>query len=307
MRRNLLYVDDEAHNLSAFQRVFYDSSFIGEVFVAQSAEEGLQLLDEHDIAVIVSDQRMPGVTGTEFLARVLERRPETVRLILTAYTDVREILDAINRGHVYYFVTKPWQDEELRAIVRRAVEHYETAAELARKNRELELAYRNLELAHTEQVRLYEMLITDERTGARNYHYFRARLGEELARHAGSPLSLALVDVGGLGKRGAATDSALREVARTLQEGVGRAGVVARYGGDEFALVLPGLLPGDARTRVAEIVSRMATGPSAVSLSGGVAGVLADEQSTPDDLVQRADEALARAKAQGGRVVELDR
>src|SRR5579884_4066705 len=102
---NLLYVDDEVQNLGTFARVFYDVDYVGQVFTASSAEEGLQILKREEIAAVITDQRMPSVTGTQFLARVATEHPEIVRMVLTAYTDVHEIIEAINKGHVYYFLT----------------------------------------------------------------------------------------------------------------------------------------------------------------------------------------------------------
>src|SRR5882672_833766 len=86
--RDILYVDDEPANLRAFTRAFRDAEFLGKIHTANSPDEGLTLLDREEIAVIVSDQRMPIMSGTEFLARVVEVHPDAVRILLTAYTDV---------------------------------------------------------------------------------------------------------------------------------------------------------------------------------------------------------------------------
>src|SRR5262249_37079716 len=147
-----------------------------------SADEGLTLLEQYEIPVVISDQRMPGMTGTEFLARVVERHPDAVRLLLTAYTDAGTVLAAINRGHVYHYITKPCDPDALRRILRRAIEHHSLTSALKQKSRELARALHELEMAHREQVRLYEQVITDEKTGLRNYHFFRVRLREELER-----------------------------------------------------------------------------------------------------------------------------
>jgi diguanylate cyclase (GGDEF)-like protein len=246
MAHNVLYVDDEPQNLDAFCRVFYDVDWIDEIFTTTSPDEALKILETRDVHAIVTDQRMPIMTGTELLARVIARNPDPVRLILTAYTDVKEILEAINRGHVYYFITKPFEAEELKIVIRRALEHYETVQELRRKNRELANALSGLEQAHREQVRLYEMVITDEKTGVRNYHYFRIRLGEEFerARRYAHDLALVMIDIDDF-KRVNDThghlvgDETLKEVAQLLVEGQRSIDVVARYGGEEFAIILP--------------------------------------------------------------------
>ena len=246
MGHNILYVDDEANNLDAFARAFFDADFVDAVYTAATADEGRKILAEKDISAIVTDQRMPGITGTEFLAQIIDRHPEPVRLILTGYTDVKDIIDAINRGHVYYYITKPWEADELRITIRRALEHYETVQELKHKNRELGLAYAHLESLHKEQVRLYEMVITDEKTGLRNYHFFRIRLAEEIerARRYGKDVALLMIDIDDF-KRVNDTfghlvgDAVLKEVAGLLLAAQRSVDVVARYGGEEFAIVLP--------------------------------------------------------------------
>src|SRR5262249_17999016 len=162
-----------------FARVLADADFVGRIITTTSPDEGLAILDQTEVAAVVSDQRMPGMNGTDLLARVLHAHPDPVRLILTAYTDVRDVLDAINRGHVYHYITKPWEADDLRLALRHAVEHYELSRTLKQKNRELARAYAELEAAHREQGRLYELVITDEKTGLRNFHFFRMRLGEE--------------------------------------------------------------------------------------------------------------------------------
>jgi len=119
----ILCVDDETANLRLLERLFRDSY---EVFTASSGAEALELLALHDIAVIVSDQRMPGMTGIDFLKQAAEMRRQTVRIMLTGYTDASTLVEAINSGVVYKYVTKPWINEDLAATVKRALQHYET-------------------------------------------------------------------------------------------------------------------------------------------------------------------------------------
>ena len=119
----ILCVDDETANLRLLERLFRDSY---EVFTASSGAEGLEILSVHDVALIISDQRMPGIAGIDFLKQAAEMRPQTVRIMLTGYTDAGTLVDAINSGVVYKYVTKPWVNEELAAGVKRALQHYET-------------------------------------------------------------------------------------------------------------------------------------------------------------------------------------
>ncbi|NDJ17078.1 SpoIIE family protein phosphatase [Myxacorys almedinensis] len=118
----LMIVDDEPDNLDLLYRTFrreYD------VVRAASAIEALKLLDEHgEMAVIISDQRMPEMLGTEFLSKTVERFPDTIRIVLTGYTDVEDLVDAINAGKVFKYITKPWKPQQLQVVIEQAAETY---------------------------------------------------------------------------------------------------------------------------------------------------------------------------------------
>ncbi len=115
----VLYVDDERNNLTVFRLVFSDEFTVR---TAQSGEEALAILASEPVAVLLADQRMPGMTGITLAERVKEMHPEVVRMIVTAFVDTRAALDAINRGEVYRFISKPWREEELRAVLRTGVD-----------------------------------------------------------------------------------------------------------------------------------------------------------------------------------------
>jgi len=146
MKYKVLIVDDEPANLRALERLFrgrYD------VLTAASGAAALQLLRQQDVALLIADQRMPEMTGIELLKQTVTLRPRMVRIILTGYTDVNALVEAINSGQVYRYVTKPWSNEELQLTVKRALEHYET-----NRNRwELELANQRL-LARLREIQL---------------------------------------------------------------------------------------------------------------------------------------------------------
>lgn len=119
-RARILIVDDEEAILETMAFTFEDNY---DVLTATSARQALEVLDQRGpIAAVVTDQRMPEMTGVEFLARVCERHPNTTRIILTGYADGDAMVRAINEGHVYAYVTKPWEPEELKQLVHRAVE-----------------------------------------------------------------------------------------------------------------------------------------------------------------------------------------
>ncbi len=122
MAYKLLLVDDETANLRLLERLFRQDYFC---LTAPSGEEAMRLLDQHDVAVIISDQRMPRMTGLELLKQSADRRPHMVRILLTGYTDLEALVEAVNCRLVYMYVSKPWNNEDLRLRVSRAVEHYE--------------------------------------------------------------------------------------------------------------------------------------------------------------------------------------
>ncbi|MCI0635404.1 MAG: response regulator, partial [Actinobacteria bacterium] len=125
----VVVVDDEPDILRSFVYNYGDEF---EVLTAESGAQGLELLRAHDAAVIVADQRMPVMSGVEFLERSMEIRPDAMRVILTGYTDVDAIVQAINSSRIYRYLTKPWESEELRLALRRAVEMFHLTRENAR-------------------------------------------------------------------------------------------------------------------------------------------------------------------------------
>jgi CheY-like chemotaxis protein len=126
-RPRILVVDDEEAILETMTFTFEDDY---EVLTSSSARDALALLErEGPVAVVISDQRMPEMTGVEFLARVFALHPTTVRIILTGFADMDAIIRSINDGHVYAYITKPWEPDQLKQVVRRAVEHHALAVE----------------------------------------------------------------------------------------------------------------------------------------------------------------------------------
>ncbi len=122
-KAKMLVVDDEPDNLDLLYRTFRRDF---NVLKAESGMRALELLaQEGEVAVIISDQRMPEMKGTEFLSKTVPQFPDTMRIILTGFTDVEDLVEAINSGQVYRYITKPWDPNELKAVVQRAAETYE--------------------------------------------------------------------------------------------------------------------------------------------------------------------------------------
>ena len=125
--RHLLLVDDEENILTSLRRMLRRDGYT--IHTASSGDEGLAILAREPVGVIISDQRMPGMNGSEFLSKVKECYPDTIRIVLSGYTELNSITDAINRGAIYKFLTKPWDDELLRGHVAEAFSRFEMKSE----------------------------------------------------------------------------------------------------------------------------------------------------------------------------------
>lgn len=147
----ILCVDDERNVLRALERIFLDDDY--EILTAGSGQEGLEILEtEPDIQVVISDYRMPGMNGVDFLREVYSRHPDTIRIVLSGYADTASVVAAINEGQIYKFVPKPWNDDELRMTIAKAIETFflhrknlELTEALRRKNEELSTLNDSLE------------------------------------------------------------------------------------------------------------------------------------------------------------------
>lgn len=131
----VLYIDDETNNLLAFQASFRRHY---EIYTAETATEGMDILNNKDIHVILADQRMPKTTGVEFFNIVRKAHPHPVRILLTGYTDLESLIDAINKGEIFRYVKKPWDEMELMTSIQNAYEMYQTRRQLKTKVEELQ-------------------------------------------------------------------------------------------------------------------------------------------------------------------------
>ena len=124
---NILYVDDERQNLVSFKASFRREY---EIFTAVSGDEALEMLkNQPQISVVISDQRMPGMTGVQLFEKILSVNPEPVRMVMTGYSDMEAIIQAVNKGKIYYYISKPWKRDELKLIIENALEAYRLKTE----------------------------------------------------------------------------------------------------------------------------------------------------------------------------------
>ncbi len=143
MRHTILCVDDEIDNLDALERLLRSKY---SVLKAVSGLDALQVLDKNPgpISVIITDQRMPNMTGVQLLEQSIKTHPDSIRILLTGYTDIESIIEAVNSGQIYRYINKPWDPVDLTATVDRAVEKFSLLAELKQKNDELSKAFNEL-------------------------------------------------------------------------------------------------------------------------------------------------------------------
>ena len=318
----VLVIDDEPE-ITASVAALLDGHY--RVITARSAEEGLALLRDNSVAVILTDQRMPGGTGSELLARSLDIAPEASRILFTGYSDITAVIDAVNEGQVYRYITKPWQPDELRAVLNDGLDRHRLVVENRRLISELTAANAALERRVEERTqrlrdqnqalreardRIEQLSRKDALTGLTNRRWLDEVLhGEaERAQRYDVPFCVVMVDLDHFKDVNdtfghVVGDQVLIAVARSLESAARMSDVVARYGGEEFLA----LLPNSAMEQAWVLAERMRAGVRSIPLSFRAEPMTASfgvAQWRPDDtvtgLVERADEALYQAK-HGGR------
>lgn len=141
-KTTILYVDDEENNLMSFKATFRIKY---NVLVALSGDEAMKIMESKPVDIIITDQRMPNMTGVEFLEKVIERFPDPMRLLLTGYADMNAVIDAVNKGKIFHYLTKPWNEEEIDITIKRALEVYHEKKEIKVMNEKLAVSNDQLE------------------------------------------------------------------------------------------------------------------------------------------------------------------
>lgn len=139
---SILYVDDEMNNLISFKAVFRIKY---NIFTAISGEEAVKILRNNIINIIITDQRMPQMTGVEFLESILDEFPDPIRILLTGYADMNAVIDAVNKGKIFHYLTKPWNEEELDMTINRAYDIYKQKMDEREMTHKLSLSNEQLE------------------------------------------------------------------------------------------------------------------------------------------------------------------
>ena len=139
---SVLYVDDEENNLISFRATF---RLKYKVHTALSGAAAMQIIKEHPIDVIITDQRMPQMTGVEFLEEVIKVNPDPMRILLTGYADMSAVVDAVNKGKIFHYLSKPWSEEELIETIERAYEIFSERKKIKESFSQLEITNEQLE------------------------------------------------------------------------------------------------------------------------------------------------------------------
>ncbi len=318
MNRTLLLVDDEENITSSLVRLLRQDGY--RVLTANSGKIALSLLAEHAVGVILTDQRMPEMTGVELLTQVRERYPETVRLVLSGYADIDSVKAAINQGAIYKYLTKPWDDEILRANVHQAFLQFELTQERARLTHEIEaanqqLAQINQELATQidEKNRRIEQAVNyDVTTHLPNRFLFVDRLQQVLAQaeRTQTPVAVMMLDLDLFKKINESLghpvgDKVLGAVAERLLGVVRKGDAVARVGGDEFCFMMSGFHDIHEVSDKAQACLNLLSTPFAIekdeifiSFSIGISVYPVDGVNSTE-LLKNAETAMYHAKAEG--------
>jgi len=284
MKPLLFLVDDDSATLSALDRLFRHD-FATRTF--SNPEIALKEIAESHPALVLTDSMMPQMNGLEFLRQVRAIQPTTLRVLLSGQVASEDLSPAINQGLIHRFFVKPWDNEVLKLQILECLQQHKTLIE---KNR------------------LATLALTDPITNLGNHRFFQDQLRVEIerSRRHRRIVSLLMMDVDHFKAWNdeyghPAGDQLLKEVSAHLQQGLRTIDWIARYGGDEFAMILPDTnskFSFDIAERLRARFYSLHQGPVAVSLSFGIA-TFPDHATTAKDLISAADKALYQAKKEG--------
>jgi response regulator RpfG family c-di-GMP phosphodiesterase len=139
---DILYVDDEENNLVSFKATF---RLKYNVMIASSADAAIKILESKPVEIIITDQRMPQMTGIEFLEKIIDKYPDPIRILLTGYADMNAVIDAVNKGKIFHYLSKPWSEQELNETIKKAFEVYQSNKEIKEMNSKLAVSNDQLE------------------------------------------------------------------------------------------------------------------------------------------------------------------
>ncbi len=322
---SILIVDDERYILATLAASLREEF---EVLTASSGEEALEVFAQHDVDLLLCDQKMPGICGVEVLEWARKNRPKTIRLLMTGFAELEDAVEAINRGQVFRYLFKPWRIDELIEVLQHAAKtfrlersHEQLLGELRRLNEDLEnrvhqrtqeLEQTNLELQKRNNM-LEKLALTDELTRLPNRRAIEQILLAEMRRRARhpAPLALGLIDADHFREINRryllpGGDQVLKGLAKTLGDSLRASDMVGRWGGEEFLVVAPvtsldgaAALAERIRTAVEQAEVSYQDQHIQVTVSVGFAVADGDSSLSAEQLIYRSAACLAEAKARG--------
>ncbi len=318
MDRVLLLVDDEENVIASLARLLRRDGY--QILTATSGKVALGLLEQHRVGVVITDQRMPEMTGIELLTQVRDHHPDTIRMVLSGYADLDSVKAAVNHGSVYKYLTKPWDDEVLRSNVTEAFLHYELAQERERLSREIQAANQALMRINQEMAalvkekdqRIEQIVHFDTITNLPNRFLFCDRLKQALAQaeRNGKLVVVMLLDLDRFKNINESLghpvgDKLLGAVAERLVSCIRTGDTVARTGGDEFSFALIGFgnyhEAGEKAQEFLELLSApfmIQEHEIFITSSIGISVSPMDGKDTTS-LIKNAETAMYHAKEQG--------
>lgn len=281
----ILCVDDEVGVLESLSRLLKKDF---QIFTATSAEEGLEIAKKHlDLAVVVSDYRMPGMNGVDFLKHMKQISPTTARTILSGQIDINELSHAINSAEIHRFFLKPWENDYLKLQMYEAVQ-----------------THINL----SEKTHFKYLSLTDPVTGLMNHRFFQDELKKIV--DANTPVALIMLDVDHFKSFNdryghPEGDRLLAQIGQCIADSASLPATASRYGGEEFSIILPEA-NGEAALQFAEMLrQKIAENPlpgpgrdAFITASLGIA-IFPEDAGSASELIQKADEAMYLSKGQG--------
>jgi diguanylate cyclase (GGDEF)-like protein len=332
-RCTVLVVDDEPYILPTLKALLAEEF---DVLVAPGAEQAQQVMQGRPVDILLTDQKMPRRTGIQLLEWARLHSPETIRLLMTGYSELEDAVEAINRGHVYYYLLKPWRTEDLLQVLRNAADKFQLERKREQLLRELQALNRELERRVGERTReleeanllleqrareLERLALTDPLTGLFNRRAMDELIGFELKRHArySGPLALGYVDVDHFKRVNSeylltGGDQVLRGLARVLSASVREVDSIGRVGGEEFLVIARDTDAAGVSILAERIRSTVESSPVEyngqeirITVSVGFAVAEAGIPAEHEDMTRLAAAALDHAKRTGRNRCEVRR
>ncbi len=312
----ILFVDDELNVLKALRRLFHNEPYV--TYFASSGAEGLEVLQQNSVDLIISDMLMPKMNGVTFLTQVFTQWPDTIRILLTGYADLQSTVDAVNKGRIYNYCHKPWNDEELKLLVRNALEQKRLREERDRLSAIVHEQNKKLKELneHLEEKADY-LAFYDQITGLANRRllYEQIKWAFASSAHSGQMGALLLIDLDHFKTLNDTIghdtgDLLLQQIAQRLHACAREGDTIARLSGDEFVVILEELSKQDLEAaaqaetignKILDIINQpyqLASHNYHCTASIGIA-FFSDHNQSKEELLKQADIAMYQAKTAG--------